>query len=62
MVAMPTKATHIALVGGEKVTLFDTKTKKVVRTIPKWGGTCTKDGKYGLYAPSRYYDLYFKNY
>ncbi|XP_073979529.1 NACHT and WD repeat domain-containing protein 2 isoform X2 [Rhodnius prolixus] len=53
MVAMPTKATHIALVGGEKVTLFDTKTKKVVRTIPKWGGTCTKDGKYGLYAPSR---------
>ncbi|XP_014255655.1 NACHT and WD repeat domain-containing protein 2 isoform X2 [Cimex lectularius] len=53
LVAMPQKSTNIALVGGEKVTLFDIKNKKIIRTIPKWGGICTKDGKFGLYAPSR---------
>ncbi|BES94311.1 NAHypothetical proteinT domain [Nesidiocoris tenuis] len=53
MVAMPQKASQVALVGGEKVTLFDIKNRKVVRTIPKWGGSCTRDGKFGLFAPSR---------
>ena len=27
--------------------------KKFVRSIPQWGGSCSKDGRYGLYAPSR---------
>ena len=26
--------------------------RKVVRTVPNWDGSCTTDGKYGLYAPS----------
>ncbi|CAB0008443.1 unnamed protein product, partial [Nesidiocoris tenuis] len=60
MVAMPQKASQVALVGGEKVTLFDIKNRKVVRTIPKWGGSCTRDGKFGLFAPSRYWE--FENY
>lgn len=53
LVAMPQKATHIALVESEKVVVLDVKNKKVVRTIAKWGGMCTQDGKYGLYAPTR---------
>ncbi len=23
------------------------------RSIPQWGGSCSKDGRYGIYAPSR---------
>lgn len=53
MVAMPNKASHIALVDVEKSTILDLKTKRPARTIPRWGGICTQDGKYGLYAPSR---------
>ncbi|CAH1405153.1 unnamed protein product [Nezara viridula] len=53
LVAMPQKATHMALVESEKVVVYDIKNKKVVRTVPKWGGICTMDGKYGLYAPTR---------
>lgn len=32
---------------------MDIKSKRHLRSIPKWGGSCTRDGKYGLYAPSR---------
>ena len=23
------------------------------RSLPQWGGSCSKDGRYGIYAPSR---------
>ena len=32
---------------------MDIKNKKFVRAIPQWGGECSSDGRYGLYAPSR---------
>ncbi len=33
--------------------VFDVRTKKHVRTIRRWSGQVTKDGRLGLYAPSR---------
>ena len=53
MVAMPTRPNQVALIDVERAILLDIKGKRAVRTVPKWGGNCTKDGKYGLYAPSR---------
>ncbi len=32
---------------------MDIKNKKYVRAIPNWGGSCSSDGRYGIYAPSR---------
>nr|XP_018912430.1 PREDICTED: NACHT and WD repeat domain-containing protein 2 isoform X2 [Bemisia tabaci] len=53
LVPMPHKANLIAMIDPEKATLLDTRSKRCSRTLPRWGGNCTKDGKYGLYAPSR---------
>ena len=53
LVPMPHKATQVAVINSEKGSIMDIKTKKHVRSIPKWGGSITKDGKYGIYAPSR---------
>lgn len=53
LVAMPNKASLVAVIDPEKGSIFDIKGKRLVRTIPKWGGMCTKDGKTGLYAPPR---------
>jgi len=33
--------------------VFDVRTKKHIRTIRRWSGQVTKDGRLGLYAPSR---------
>jgi len=30
-------------------TLYDV----IFRSLPQWGGSCSKDGRYGIYAPSR---------
>lgn len=51
--AMPHKPSQIAVITSEKGSIFDIKTKRHVRSIPKWNGSCTHDGKFGLYAPSR---------
>lgn len=53
LVAMPNRASQIAMIDPEKAMLVDIRLKKITKTIPKWGGMCTKDGRYGLYAPSR---------
>ncbi|XP_039275654.1 NACHT and WD repeat domain-containing protein 2 [Nilaparvata lugens] len=53
LVAMPNRGNHVAMVDLEKSTILDLKTKRPARAIPRWGGICTRDGKYGLYAPSR---------
>lgn len=53
LVPMPHKANQVAVISNEKGSIMDIKTKKHVRSIPKWGGSITKDGKYGLYAPTR---------
>lgn len=51
---MPHKANQVAVISSEKGSIVDIKSKKHVRSIPKWGGHITKDGKCGLYAPTRY--------
>lgn len=51
---MPHKGHLIAVLAADKGSIIDIRTKKHLRTVPKWGGSLTKDGKYGLYAPSRY--------
>lgn len=50
---MPHRANLIAVINPDKGMLFDIRTKKYLKSVPKWGGICTKDGKYGLYAPTR---------
>ncbi|XP_068899926.1 NACHT and WD repeat domain-containing protein 2 isoform X2 [Tenebrio molitor] len=53
LVAMPHKGHLIAVMTIDKGAVIDIKTKKHLRSIPKWGGSVTKEGKSGLYAPSR---------
>lgn len=53
IVAMPHRSNLVAVINPDKGMLFDIRTKKLLKSIPKWGGFCTKDGKYGLYAPTR---------
>jgi hypothetical protein len=62
LVAMPHKGHLIAVMTIDKGAVIDIKTKKHLRSIPKWGGSVTKEGKSGLYAPSRYlaYKLFFE--
>ena len=31
---------------------MDLTQKRIIRSIPFWDGTCSKDGRYGLYAPA----------
>ena len=53
IVALPDKPWQVSLIDMDKGNVIDVKNKKFVRSIPQWGGRCSKDGKYGLYAPSR---------
>lgn len=53
VVPLPHKPNQIGVIGGEKGSIIDIKTKRHIRSVPKWNGSCTKEGKYGLYAPSR---------
>ena len=53
LVALPDKASQVALIDQEKGNIMDVKNKKFVRSIPDWGGTTTSCGRYGLYAPSK---------
>ena len=41
------------MIDQDKGNIMDIKNKKYVRAIPMWGGSCSSDGRYGLYAPSR---------
>lgn len=52
---MPNKAQWAGIIGSDKGSILDIVKKKIVRSIPKWSGNISKDGKYTLYAPSRYY-------
>lgn len=53
LVAMPHKGHLVAVMATDKGAIVDIKNKKHLRNVPKWGGSVTKDGKYGLYAPQR---------
>lgn len=51
---MPHKGNLVAVIASDRGAILDIKTKKHIRNVPKWGGSVTSDGKYGLYAPSRF--------
>merc|ERR1712013_890916 len=34
------------------IDLMDLSQKRIIKSIPFWDGTCSKDGRYGLYAPA----------
>lgn len=53
VIQLPHKPTQIGVVGNEKGTIIDIKSKRHIRSIPKWNGSCTRDGKFGVYAPNR---------
>ncbi|XP_069948531.1 NACHT and WD repeat domain-containing protein 2 [Cherax quadricarinatus] len=53
VVPLPNKPTQVALIDQDKGNIVDIRTKKFVRSIPKWGGKVSKDGRYGLFAPAR---------
>merc|ERR1711902_462447 len=52
LVALPDKPSVVALIDVEKGNLMDLSQKRIIKTIPFWDGTCSKDGRYGLYAPA----------
>lgn len=53
VIPLPHKPTQIGVIGSEKGSIIDIKTKRHIRSIPKWNGSCTRDGKFGLFAPNR---------
>ncbi|CAG0882144.1 unnamed protein product, partial [Cyprideis torosa] len=53
IIPMPNRASQVALIDPDKGNIVDIKTKRFIRSVPKWSGKCTNDGKYGLYAPTR---------
>ncbi|XP_043470617.1 NACHT and WD repeat domain-containing protein 2 [Leptopilina heterotoma] len=53
IVPMPNKSQWVGIIGSDKGSIMDIGKKKIIRTIPKWSGNISKDGKYTLYAPSR---------
>jgi hypothetical protein len=52
LVPLPDKPSVVALIDVEKGNLMDLSQKRIIKTIPFWDGTCSKDGRYGLYAPA----------
>lgn len=54
LIAMPHKAHLVAAIDPDKGIILDIRKKHIVKTVPKWNSGCTKDGRYGLYAPSRW--------
>ena len=45
------RSSCVGVIDSEKGVIMDVVTKKVLRIILNWDGSCTSDGKYGLYAP-----------
>ena len=54
---MPNKPQWVGIIGSDKGSVLDILKKKILRSIPKWSGNISGDGKYTLYAPSRYFTL-----
>merc|ERR1739844_74119 len=52
LVALPDKPSVVAMIDVDKGNLIDIAQKKFIKSIPCWDGTCSKDGRYGLYAPA----------
>lgn len=53
VISLPHKTTQVAVITNDKGCIIDIKSKKYIRSVLKWDGSCTKDGKFGLFAPAR---------
>ncbi|CAG0888380.1 unnamed protein product [Darwinula stevensoni] len=53
VVPLPNRVNQVALIDPDKGNIVDIKSKKFFRSLPRWGGRCTSDGRYGLVAPAR---------
>ncbi len=53
IIAMPNEPNHVALIDDEKGNIWDIKKKSFVRSVNRWNGVCSSNGKQGLYAPNR---------
>ncbi len=53
LIAMPHDGHLVAMIDADKGTIYDIKKKHFVRSIRKWNGVCTRNGKFGLFAPNR---------
>ena len=53
LVAVTERPYIVALLEKEKTNLYDVKSKRWIKTIQSWTGVTTKDGRWGLSAPSR---------
>lgn len=53
LVAMPHDPNQVALIDEDKGNILDLKKKTLVRSVNRWNGRVTSNGKHGLYAPSR---------
>ena len=53
LVAVTERPYIVALLENEKTNLYDVKNKRWIKTIHSWTGVTTKDGRWGLSAPSR---------
>ena len=53
IISMPHDPNQIALIDDEKGNVLDLKKKTLVRSVNRWNGCVTQNGKHGLFAPSR---------
>ncbi|XP_043227949.1 NACHT and WD repeat domain-containing protein 2-like isoform X1 [Amphibalanus amphitrite] len=53
IVVMPNKPSQVALIDSDKGNILDVRTRRFLRSVPRWNGSVTRDGKYGLFAPAR---------
>ncbi|KAI3386911.1 hypothetical protein SNEBB_004259 [Seison nebaliae] len=53
IVALPHTSAFLGLIELEKGNIVNFKDKRFIRTVQKWNGAITTNGKYGLFAPAR---------
>ena len=53
LVAMPHDPNQVAVIDQEKGNILDLKKKHLIRSIKKWNGDVTQNGKLGIFAPIR---------
>ncbi|XP_076470740.1 NACHT and WD repeat domain-containing protein 2-like [Babylonia areolata] len=53
VVAMQRDPNQVAIIDDDKGNILDLKKKTMVRSVPRWNGMTTRDGKRGLFAPAR---------
>ncbi|KAL8578633.1 hypothetical protein ACOMHN_007091 [Nucella lapillus] len=53
VVAMQRDPNQVAIIDDDKGNILDLKKKTLVRSVARWNGMATRDGRKGLFAPSR---------